>query len=78
MLIYLCDQILKEFEEILKFLVKINSVLKQGNRFLKHVEQSQPKFTAAGFYLIKKSTLFWIINATITFLIIFIQFRVHF
>lgn len=77
-LIRRCDQILKEFEEILNFVVKLkknNSVLERNNDLLRKIEYSQPQFIAAWFYSIKKQTFFSILNMTTTFLIVMIQFK---
>lgn len=63
---FFCDQIFKEFEEILSFFVKIKSFVKKRD------------FTATRFYTIKKQMFFSILNVAITFLIVVIQFKFNY
>jgi hypothetical protein len=40
------------------------------------VGQFRPEFTAAGFFFIDKSTLFSIVNCTVTFLLVIVQLKI--
>ncbi|EFA05767.1 gustatory receptor 42 [Tribolium castaneum] len=79
--IFLCDAIVSENEEITKKVQKLlqtDLILydnKQFENFLKAVTSNGPKFSAARFFLIKRSTIFQIINSLVTFLIVIIQIK---
>ncbi|EFA09286.1 gustatory receptor 77 [Tribolium castaneum] len=77
-----CDQVLKKYEEILNILLKIKFFLrkkvnKRRSRCLRRIEQSCPEFSAARFYCINRATLFSLLNAATTFLIVLLQFKVY-
>jgi hypothetical protein len=41
------------------------------------VIQFRPEFTAAGFFFIDKTTLFSIVNCTVTFLLVIVQLKIN-
>jgi hypothetical protein len=77
--ILLCDQILKEYDQLLDLAVKLEASLStstsQGTRqikiFINFLQGNPPRFVAARFFTIDKSTLF---KMSITFLLVIIQF----
>ncbi|XP_044261025.1 uncharacterized protein LOC123009001 [Tribolium madens] len=79
--IFLCDAIVSENEEIRKKLYKMLHVdpifyeNKQFEKFLKTVLTNGPKFSAARFFSIERSTIFQIMNSIVTFLIVVIQIK---
>ncbi|RZC42336.1 7tm 7 domain containing protein [Asbolus verrucosus] len=75
--VLLCDAILKEFEKIWKIVFKMQiwSEHQKFETFVAIVSHSRPKFTAARFFLIDRSTLFSIVNTILTFLLVLIQFK---
>nr|XP_015839630.1 PREDICTED: uncharacterized protein LOC107398779 [Tribolium castaneum] len=80
-LIVLCDNVLKEFDDILDVLLKIKfNLMKMGKLqegFLDEIEQIRPVFSAARFYNISRPTIFSLSNAATTFLIVLLQFHIN-
>ncbi|XP_044261022.1 uncharacterized protein LOC123008999 [Tribolium madens] len=76
--IFLCDAIVNENEEINKLLQTdpIFRKNKQFEKFLKTVLINKPKFSAARFFSIDRSTIFQIMNSIVTFLIVVIQIKI--
>ncbi|XP_064214070.1 uncharacterized protein LOC135266749 [Tribolium castaneum] len=79
-LFLLCDQILKEFDQILNALARIKHFVKGTNSqkySLKGIKRCQPTFFAGKFYTIERSLIPSIFNTIITFFIVIIQFKIN-
>jgi gustatory receptor len=80
--ILLCDQILKEYDQLLDLAWKLEASFstsssqetRQIKFFIDFVQGNRPRFVAAQFFTIDKSTLFKMLNTLITFLLVIIQF----
>jgi hypothetical protein len=79
---FLCEAILEAFDQALRDLYKSKLVqrdLKWCNREFQKLVQlfldNRPKFTAARFFIINRSTILHLINSIITFVIVCIQFK---
>jgi gustatory receptor len=81
--ILLCDQILKQSDQVLALAWKLevsaakwnSQQYRQVQIFIEFLECNRPKFTAAGFFSIDRSILFKVLNCAITFVLILIQFK---
>ncbi|XP_044261125.1 gustatory and pheromone receptor 39a-like [Tribolium madens] len=72
-LIIMCDCVGKEASNLLKIAQKVKT--SQGNKFvLDCLVLNFPKFSAGGFFQIKKSTIFSVLNTVSTLLIVMVQF----
>jgi gustatory receptor len=79
---FLCDAILEDFDQALRDLYKsklVQTDLKWCKREFQKLVQlfldNRPKFTAARFFTVNRSTPLHLINSIITFLIVCIQFK---
>jgi gustatory receptor len=80
--ILLCDQILKEYDQLLDLAWKLEASLststsqktREIKMFINFLQGNPPRFVAARFFTIDKSTLFKMLNTSITFLLVTIQF----
>jgi gustatory receptor len=80
--ILLCDQILKEYDQLLDLAWKLEASLststsqktREIKMFINFLQGNLPRFVAARFFTIDKSTLFKMLNTSITFLLVIIQF----
>ncbi|KYB27366.1 hypothetical protein TcasGA2_TC031155 [Tribolium castaneum] len=81
--IYLCDLVVKEFDQIVNVAYRMETwnVVFNGSRknldVMKSFVNFRPSFTAARFFEIDRSTIFSICNALASFLIIIIQFKMN-
>jgi hypothetical protein len=82
-IVLLCDSIVSKYTQILVSLCKLeaaNDSVVIVNHHLKALIDAvvyfRPDFTAASFFLIDKSTLFSIVNCTVTFLIVIVQLKI--
>jgi hypothetical protein len=82
--VFLCDSIIRKYSEIEALSYKLeaaNDSVVIINDHLKSlidaVGQFRPEFTAAGFFFIDKSTLFSIVNCTVTFLLVIVQLKIN-
>ncbi|EFA05763.1 gustatory receptor 33 [Tribolium castaneum] len=82
--IYLCDLVAKEFDQILNLAYKIetwsvifDNNLRKNQEIMKEILNHRPNFTAARFFTINRSTIFTICNSLTSFLIIIIQFKIN-
>ncbi|EFA09287.1 gustatory receptor 79 [Tribolium castaneum] len=80
-LLILCDQILREFDQIVVILSKVKSILNKKcceKCGLKKIEFCRPTFSAARFYGIDFSNTFLgLVGAVVTFLIVLLQFQIN-
>lgn len=79
MIILTCDSVLHEAEQIqtIAFDLFKNSQNRDLIRFIEIVIGNFPEFSAARFFSIDRSTILKILDATITFLIVVIQFQIN-
>jgi gustatory receptor len=78
----LCDRILKEHDKLLDLAWRLKTSpsasrpqkKKELETFTDFVECNRPEFTAARFFPIDRSTLFKILDASITFILVMLQF----
>jgi hypothetical protein len=78
--IFLCDSVTSEVNKILSVAYSLDKhSLGDGRndltKFIDVVKDNFPTFSAARFFDINRSTIFGIFDATITFLIVMIQFE---
>ncbi|XP_068901871.1 uncharacterized protein [Tenebrio molitor] len=78
--ILLCDYILKKYDEILAEAYRLETMLssyekKEIQVFIDVVTYNRPKFKAARFFSVDRSTLFSVLNSLTTFLLVMIQFK---
>ena len=82
MLIVMCDSVLKEALKVVGFAYKLRknfpSALSRQrvevNEFIDFVIRNFPKFSAAGFFDIDRSTIFKLLGTVTTLLIVMVQF----
>ncbi|EEZ99382.1 gustatory receptor 66 [Tribolium castaneum] len=75
-----CDLVLSESEKILSISLKHLEASPDNRNLLKFIEMALanfPKFSAARFFSISRTTILRILNATVTFLIVVIQFQIN-
>ncbi|EFA09285.1 gustatory receptor 76 [Tribolium castaneum] len=77
--IMLADKVVKEFDDIFADFSEIFARTTNNKKYslLNEIEQCRPKFSAARFYDINKSTVFSIISTVTTFVIIILQFELR-
>lgn len=70
-----CDNILQEAKSLVNILQKIKSRNEKLRDAIVTNIHVLPKFTAAGFFRIEKSTIFRMSTTLITFILVIIQFK---
>jgi hypothetical protein len=81
--VFLCDSIVRKYSEIVASSYKLeadNDVVVISDHLkslIDAVGQFRPEFTAAGFFFIDKTTLFSIVNCTVTFLLVIVQLKIN-
>nr|XP_015836411.1 PREDICTED: gustatory and pheromone receptor 39a, isoform D-like [Tribolium castaneum] len=75
--ILLCDYIGEEMTKVEERLFKLKraSSEKEISSILVNVRYTFPKFSAAGFFVIGKSTILTVLGTVVTFLVIMVQFK---
>jgi hypothetical protein len=81
--VFLCNSIVRKYSEIVASSYKLeadNDVVVISDHLkslIDAVGQFRPEFTAAGFFFIDKTTLFSIVNCTVTFLLVIVQLKIN-
>ncbi|RZB40778.1 gustatory receptor 28b [Asbolus verrucosus] len=75
--ILLCDNIMRESEELLGTFQQMEFALNENEicMAMKMVSYNRPKFDAARYFSISRTTIFKILNSLTTFLLVMIQFK---
>jgi gustatory receptor len=80
--IFMCDRVVQEAEKIVPLTYQLRWCYKNGTReekqelyeFSNFVTENLPRFSAANFFLLQKSTVLSILSTVSTVIIIMIQF----
>jgi gustatory receptor len=78
---FFCDRIVKEYDTLVDLAWRLKTSPTASRKkqefetFTDFIECNRPEFTAAGFFPINRSTLFQILDASITFILVMLQFK---